>query len=156
MRVGAAVVFAALVAAAPGLAEQQRGRDFSVAQAKRAFHAATGRRLVDYRAASTPDAASLRTQPYQTPRFGTFQLIVINPKKLGHMRRVFTHGVRPDRLGIYWGAGPGRRLDRGHRVRAKPGARVVPARWVTRCRCRVDEASPRDGAGSTARRAVAC
>jgi hypothetical protein len=102
MRVAAAIVLAAAVAAAPGFAGQQRGRDFSVAQAKRAFHAATGRRLVDYRAASTPDAASLRTQPYQTARFGTFQLIVLNPQKVAHMRRVFTHGVRPDRLGIHW------------------------------------------------------
>jgi hypothetical protein len=27
---------------------------------------------------------------------------VLNPKKLAHMRRVFTHGVRQDRLGIHW------------------------------------------------------
>jgi hypothetical protein len=97
-----AVLLAALALSAQGLAAEKRGRDFSVAQAKRAFHAATGRRLVDYRAASTPDAASLRTQPYQTRRFGTFQLFVLNPKKVVRMRRVFTHGVATDGRGIHW------------------------------------------------------
>jgi hypothetical protein len=97
-----AVAFAAFVVAAPGFGQPNAGRDFTVAEAKRAFHAATGRRLVDYRAASTPDAASLRTQPYRTARFGTFQLFVLNPRKLERMRRVFTHGVRPDGRGIHW------------------------------------------------------
>ena len=67
-----------------------------------AFRAATGRQLVDYKAASTPDAASLRTNPYRTARFGTFQVFVLNPKKVERMRRVFTHGVRPDARGIHW------------------------------------------------------
>ena len=93
-----AVALAAFVVSAPGVAQ----RDFTVAQAKRAFQAATGRQLVDYKAASTPDAASLRTQPYRTARFGTFQLFVLNPHKLERMRRVFTHGVRPDGRGIHW------------------------------------------------------
>jgi Adenylate and Guanylate cyclase catalytic domain len=85
-----------------GLAEQANARSFSVPQAKSAFYAQTGMRLVDFRAASTPDAASLRTTPYRTRRFGTFQLFVLNPRKLYRMRRVFTHGVRPDARGIHW------------------------------------------------------
>lgn len=92
----------AVVLAALALAQPAAARDFTVAQAKREFQAATGRRLVDYRAASTPDAASLRTNPYGTARFGTFQLFVLNPKKVVRMRRVFTHGVRPDGRGIHW------------------------------------------------------
>lgn len=93
-----AVGLAIFVASSPSVAQ----RDFTTAQAKRAFKAATGRQLVDYTAASTPDAASLRTNPYRTARFGTFQLFVLNPKKLERMRRVFTHGVRPDARGIHW------------------------------------------------------
>jgi hypothetical protein len=85
-----------------GLAEQTGARTFSVPQAKGAFYAQTGVRLVNFRAASTPDAASLRTSPYRTRRFGTFQLFVLNPRKLHRMRRVFTHGVRPDARGIHW------------------------------------------------------
>jgi hypothetical protein len=92
----------AVAIAALALAQPAAARDFTVAQAKREFQAATGRRLVDYREASTPDAASLRTSPYMTARFGTFQLFVLNPKKLVRMRRVFTHGVRPDGRGIHW------------------------------------------------------
>jgi hypothetical protein len=92
----------AVAIAALALAQPAAARDFTVAQAKREFQAATGRRLVDYREASTPDAASLRTSPYTTARFGTFQLFVLNPKKLVRMRRVFTHGVRPDGRGIHW------------------------------------------------------
>jgi hypothetical protein len=84
------------------VAEAQPARTFSVTQAKRAFHSQTGFRLVNYQAASTPDARSLRTTPYRTSRFGTFQLFVLNPRKLQRMRRVFTHGVRPDRRGIHW------------------------------------------------------
>jgi hypothetical protein len=94
-----AVVLAALAVAAQSDAAS---RNFSVAEAKRAFHTATGRRLVDYGDASTPDARSLRTQPYRTARFGTFQLFVLNPKKLERMRRTFTHGVRRDGRGIHW------------------------------------------------------
>jgi hypothetical protein len=84
------------------VAEAQPARTFSVTQAKRAFHSQTGFRLVNYQAASTPDARSLRTTPYRTSRFGTFQLFVLNPRKLQRMRRVFTHGVRPDRRGVHW------------------------------------------------------
>jgi hypothetical protein len=91
-----------LVAAAPGLAAEATPGTFSVAEAKSAFRAETGVRLVNYRAASTPDAISLRTSPYRTRRFGTFQLFVLNPRKLARMRRVFTHGVRPDARGIHW------------------------------------------------------
>ncbi|HEV2711827.1 MAG TPA: hypothetical protein VGU26_01930, partial [Gaiellaceae bacterium] len=47
-------------------------RTFSVAEAKRAFYEQTGMRLVTFRSASTPDAVSLRTSPYRTRRFGTF------------------------------------------------------------------------------------
>ena len=81
------------------VAEAQPARTFSVTQAKRAFYSQTGFRLVNYQAASTPDARSLRTTPYRTSRFGTFQLFVLNPRKLQRMRRVFTHGVqtRPPR-----------------------------------------------------------
>jgi hypothetical protein len=85
-----------------GLAQETLVRTFSVAQAKDAFHEQTGVRLVNFRAASTPDAVSLRTSPYRTRRFGAFQLFVLNPRKLRHMRRVFTHGVRPDARGIHW------------------------------------------------------
>jgi hypothetical protein len=88
----------ALAVAGPSVAQ----RDFTVAEAKRSFQAATGRGLVDYRAASTPDARALRTQPYRTARFGTFQLFVLNPRKLERMRRTFTHGVRRDGRGIHW------------------------------------------------------
>jgi hypothetical protein len=93
-----ALALAAFAVSAPSSTH----RDFTVAQAKRAFQAATGRQLVSYREASTPDAASLRTQPYSTTRFGTFQLFVLNPKKVERMRRVFTHGARPDSRGIHW------------------------------------------------------
>lgn len=93
-----AALAVAVAVAGPSIAH----RDFSVAEAKRSFQAATGRRLVDYRDASTPDARSLRTSPYRTERFGTFQLFVLNPRKLELMRRTFTHGVRRDARGIHW------------------------------------------------------
>ena len=98
-------VLATWLALVPALVSgvvQQPARTFSAPKAKSAFHAETGMRLVNYRAASTPDAISLRTSPYRTQRFGTFQLFVLNPRKLAHMRRVFTHGVKPDARGIYW------------------------------------------------------
>ena len=101
----AATLAAASLAVAPtsvlGVPRAQM-RTFSVSQTKQAFRAETGRPLVDFRAASTPDARSLRTSPYRTQRFGTFQLFVLNPRKLARMRRVFTHGVKPDRNGIHW------------------------------------------------------
>jgi hypothetical protein len=100
------VAFAAsvcvLAISAPGLAQSKPARTFSVPQAKTAFRAASGLRLVNFRAASTPDAISLQTSPARTRRFGSFQLFVLNPRKLERMRRVFTHGVRPDRRGIHW------------------------------------------------------
>jgi hypothetical protein len=102
MRAPAVVAVAVLLAAIAGSAEAGSLRTFSVPQAKAAFRAETGVRLVDFRAASTPDAKSLRTSPPQTARFGTFQLFVLNPRKLQRMRRVFTHGVKPDRRGISW------------------------------------------------------
>ena len=84
------------------VAAAQSARTFSVAQAKSAFYAETRLRLVTFRAASTPDVTSLRTTPYRTSRFGTFQLFVVDPGKVGRMRRVFTHGVAPDTHGIHW------------------------------------------------------
>jgi hypothetical protein len=92
----------AAVTAAFGLAAETTTRTFTVPDAKRAFRAETGMRLVNFTAASTPDAVSLRTSPYRTQRFGTFQLFVLNPRKLARMRRVFTHGVARDRRGIHW------------------------------------------------------
>jgi hypothetical protein len=73
-----------------------------VSQAKGAFYERTGMRLFLFGDASTPDATSLRTRPYRTSRFGTFQLFVLNPRKVERMGRVFTHGVRPDRRGVHW------------------------------------------------------
>jgi len=96
------VLFALLAASAVGVGEAGTARTFSVAEAKSAFRAQTGLRLVTFRAASTRDATSLRTRPYTTSRFGTFQLFVLNPLKLQRMRRVFTHGVKQDRRGIHW------------------------------------------------------
>jgi hypothetical protein len=93
--------FLAALLAAP-LANSANTRTFSVPQAKTAFYAQTGVRLVKFSAASTPDATSLRTTPYRTRRFGTFQLFVLNARRLERMRRVFTHGVVPDRRGIHW------------------------------------------------------
>lgn len=95
-------VIAALTISAGGVAEAKPVRTFTVPQAKRAFHAATALRLVNFPEASTPDVKSLRTRPYRTRRFGTFQLFVLNPRKLQRLRRVFTHGVKPDPRGIQW------------------------------------------------------
>jgi hypothetical protein len=97
-----AVLTVVLLGAIASSAEARSLRAFTVPQAKAAFRAETGVRLVDFRAASTPDAKSLRTSPARTARFGTFQLFVLNPRKLLRMRRVFTHGVKPDRRGISW------------------------------------------------------
>lgn len=97
------VALAALVAALLGLAPGERpARTFSVPEAKTAFQAETGLQLVNFRAASTPEVTSLRTRPYQTPRFGNFQLFVLRPGKVKRMRRVFTNGVQPDSRGIHW------------------------------------------------------
>jgi hypothetical protein len=97
--VSAAAVFAALV----GFSTDERpARTFSVPQAKAEFQAETGLRLVNFREASTPEVTSLRTRPYQTSRFGNFQLFVLRPGKVQRMRRIFTSGVAPDSRGIYW------------------------------------------------------
>ncbi len=96
-----AACFVAALLAVP-LASSATTRTFSVPQAKTAFFAQTGVRLATFHAASTPDALALRTTPYRTRRFGTFQLFVLNARKLERMRRVFTHGVAPDRRGIHW------------------------------------------------------
>ena len=72
-----------------GAADAASMRVFSVSDAKSAFRSATGVRLVNFEAASTTDARSLRTRPYRTERFGTFQLFVLNPRKLERMRRRF-------------------------------------------------------------------
>jgi hypothetical protein len=101
MIVRAALLVLCLVSVTAAAAAQP-ARTFTVPQAKQAFYAQTGVRLVNFRAASTPDAKSLRTSPYRTSRFGTFQLFVLNASKLQRMRRVFTHGVKPDRRGIHW------------------------------------------------------
>jgi hypothetical protein len=94
------LLLAALVAAS--IAHAAPVQTFTVMEAKRAFAAQTGVRLVHFRGASTPDATSLRTRPYRTARFGTFQLFVLNPRKVPQMRRVFTHGVKQDARGIHW------------------------------------------------------
>jgi hypothetical protein len=97
------VSIGALVAGLVGFGTEQRpARTFSVPQAKTEFRTETGLRLVNFRAASTPEVTSLRTKPYQTPRFGNFQLFVLHPGKVTRMRRVFTNGVAPDSRGIYW------------------------------------------------------
>jgi hypothetical protein len=94
---------ATLTAAVLGLAPEERpARTFSVPRAQAEFRAQTGHRLVHFRAASTPDVTSLRTKPYDTPRFGNFQLFVLRPGKVKRMRRVFTNGVAPDSRGIHW------------------------------------------------------
>lgn len=95
-------LLAALLALLVGVAKATPTRTFSVTQAKSEFYRETGLHLVNFRAASTPDATSLRTRPYRTRRFGTFQLFVLHPRKVERMRRVFTHDVAPDRRGIHW------------------------------------------------------
>jgi hypothetical protein len=97
------VSIAALTAALTGFTTNERpARTFSVAQAKAEFRVETGLRLVNFRAASTPEVTSLRTKPYQTSRFGNFQLFVLQPRTINRMRRVFTSGVVADRRGIHW------------------------------------------------------
>lgn len=101
MKVRVAVLAAVMVSVA-GVAEAQPSRNFSVAQAKRSFHAQSGLRLFNFREASTSEVTSLRTRPYRTLRFGTFQLFVLDPRKVKRLRRVFTHGVAPDARGVHW------------------------------------------------------
>jgi hypothetical protein len=94
-----AALIASLVAFAP---QEQQARTFSVMQAQAAFRAETGLGLVRFQAASTPEVTSLRTRPYQTRRFGNFQLFVLRPGKIQRMRRVFTNGLAADARGIHW------------------------------------------------------
>jgi hypothetical protein len=77
-------------------------RTFTVADAREAFKAQTGLRLVRFDDASTAEVTSLRTAPPRTTRFGDFQLFVLRPKSIERMRRVFTHGVNADPGGVYW------------------------------------------------------
>jgi hypothetical protein len=88
----AVAVLAAVVAA----------HNFTVAEAQQRFHARTGMALVRFAAASTSEVTSLRTRPHETPRFGEFQLFVLKPARVVHLRRVFTHGTLADARGIHW------------------------------------------------------
>lgn len=90
-----ALLAAAVLAAAPG-------HDFSVPEVQKAFRAHTGLPLVKFASASTPEVTSLRTRPHGTARFGEFQLFVLEPDHVHRLRRVFTHGTRPDRRGVHW------------------------------------------------------
>jgi hypothetical protein len=88
----ALAVLAAVVAA----------HNFTVAEAQQRFRAQTGLPLVRFAAASTPAVTSLRTRPHETRRFGEFQLFVLDPARVQHLRRVFTHGTRADGRGVHW------------------------------------------------------
>ena len=74
---------------------------FTVPQLKAAFRTETGLRLVPFRDGSTDEVQSLRTAPHKTVRFGDFQLFVLRPDRIQHLRRVFTHGSNAER-GVYW------------------------------------------------------
>jgi hypothetical protein len=78
------------------------GRDFTVPGAQHAFRQSTGVSLVRFAAASTAEVTSLRTRPHNTPRFGEFQLFVLKPARVQHLRRVFTHGIGADANGVHW------------------------------------------------------
>ena len=91
-----------LAAAAVVVALVPRGHDFTVPEAQRAFRSHTGLPLVRFVAASTPEVTSLRTRPHSTSRFGEFQLFVLKPSRVAHLRRVFTHGTRADGRGVHW------------------------------------------------------
>jgi hypothetical protein len=67
-----------------------------------AFSSHTGLALVRFTDASTPEVTSLRTRPHNTRRFGEFQLFVLKPSRVEHLRRVFTHRTRPDGRGVHW------------------------------------------------------
>ena len=79
-----------------------RGHDFTVSEAQRAFRSHTGLPLVRFAAASTLEVTSLRARPHNTQRFGEFQLFVLKPSRVQHLRRVFTHGMRADKRGVHW------------------------------------------------------
>jgi hypothetical protein len=92
----------ALVGAALLVALVPRGHDFTVSEAQRAFRARTGLPLVRFAAASTPEVTSLRTLPHNTRRFGEFQLFVLKPSRVRHLRHVFAHGTPADARGVHW------------------------------------------------------
>jgi hypothetical protein len=94
--INALATAALLVALVPG------GHDFTVPEAQRAFRNQTGLPLVEFAPASTPQVTSLRTRPHNTGRFGEFQLLVLEPMRVQHWRRVFTHGTRTDARGVHW------------------------------------------------------
>jgi len=95
-------VIKALAAAALFVALVPRAHDFTVSETQRAFRSHTGLPLVRFAAASTPEVTSLRTRPHNTRRFGEFQLFVLRPSRVEHLRRVFTHGTCADELGVHW------------------------------------------------------
>ena len=92
----------ALAAAALFVALVPGGHDFTVPETQRAFRSQTGLPLVQFAAASTAEVTSLRTRPHNTRRFGEFQLFVLKPTRVAHLRRVFTHGTRADSRGVHW------------------------------------------------------
>jgi hypothetical protein len=95
-------VIKALASAALLVAFVPRGHDFTVSETQRAFRGQTGLPLVRFAAASTPEVTSLRARPPNTPRFGEFQLFVLKPSRVQHLRRVFTHGSRAGQRGVHW------------------------------------------------------
>jgi hypothetical protein len=101
-RLLAVLGIASVVGSGAAAADLRRGHDFRVREVQAAFRAHTGSRLVRFAAASTPVVTSLRTRPHETRRFGEFQLFVLRPTSVAHLRHVFTQGRTPDRRGIYW------------------------------------------------------
>ena len=79
-----------------------RAHDFTVSEAQRAFRGSAGLPLVRFPAASTREVTSLRTHPHNTSRFGEFQLFVLKPSRVEHLRPVFTHGTHADQRGVHW------------------------------------------------------
>ena len=96
------LALATLLASGAAVGASRPAHNFSLQEVQSAFRAHTGMRLVKFAAASTPAVTSLRTRPHQTPRFGEFQLFVLRPSSVLHLRRVFTHGTTADRRGIHW------------------------------------------------------
>jgi hypothetical protein len=95
-------VIKAFAAVALVVALVPRSHDFTVSETQRAFRGSAGLPLVRFPAASTREVTSLRTRPHDTLRFGEFQLFVLKPSRVKHLRRVFTHGTRADQRGVHW------------------------------------------------------
>jgi hypothetical protein len=95
-------VIKAFAAVALVVALVPRAHDFTVPEAQRAFRGSAGLPLVRFPAASTREVTSLRTHPHNTSRFGEFQLFVLKPSRVEHLRRVFTHGTHADQRGVHW------------------------------------------------------